>query len=186
MIKKIYSNIIISKNEDNIDELTFKDKEICEEYINIISKLWPEWISDKDKTVMQFIADICKSMNIAGYLSIDNLYELSEKEVIEKILNAPDEYISNSFKKFLKTDKVYSSENPIIDKYCVHIKSKERYIIPLVQTQNKSIRIDKISKPSKKKIEEYLNSQKVTYTYFNFDFKPYNEDKQKILKKHPL
>lgn len=185
-IKKIYNNIIITKNEDNIDELTFKDKEICEEYINIISKLWPEWISDKDKTVMQFIADICKSMNVAGYLSIDDLYELSEEDVIEKILNVPDKYLSNSFKKFLETDKVYSSKTPITDKYCVHIKSKERYIIPLVLSKDKSIRINKISALSKKRIDEYLSSQNITYTYFDFDFKPYNDNKQKVLKKHPF
>lgn len=184
-IKKIYNNVIISKNEDNIDELTFKDKDVCEEYINIISKLWPEWISDKDKTVMQFIADICKSMNIAGYLSIDDLYELSEKEVIEKILNVPDKYLSNSFKNFLEADKVYSSETPVMDKYNVHIKAKERYIIPLVQTQGKNIRINEISEIANKKINKYLNSQKVTYTYFDFDFKPYDKNKQKVLKKHP-
>ena len=53
-IKKMYNNIVIHKNEDGIDELVFKDKDVCEEYIHTISELWPEWISDKNRTIMQF------------------------------------------------------------------------------------------------------------------------------------
>lgn len=184
-IQKIYNNIIISKNEEGIDELTFKDIDVCEEYIDIISKLWPEWIRDKNKTVMQFLADICKSMNIAGYLTIDDLYKLSEQEVIDKILNSEDLYLAENFKKFMKTDKVYSSSIPVENKYCVHIKSKTRYINPLVQTELGTIRINKISKKSKEQIDNYLNTQKINYSYFDFDFKPYEHNKQKILKKHP-
>ena len=66
-----------------------------------------EWVSNKDKTVMQFLADICKSMNNAGYLNIDDLYTLSEKEIINKILCCDDKYLSESFKKFQNTSEVY-------------------------------------------------------------------------------
>lgn len=184
-IKKIYNNIVVCENEEGIVELTFKDKEICEEYIDIISKLWPQWISNEDKTVMQFLADICKSMNVAGYLSIDDLYTLSEIEVIERILNCEDSYLSESFKKFQKSDKVYSSLVPLEDKYCVHIKSKTRYVNPLVQTKLGVKRIHEISSCAKQNIDNYLSTQKVTYTYFDFDFKPYENEKQKVLKKHP-
>ena len=184
-IKKIYNNIVICKNEDGFDELTFKDKEICEEYIDIISKLWPEWISYKDKIVMQFIADICKTMNNAGYLSIDDLYTLSEKQVIEKILTCEDLYIRQSFKKFLQTDTAYTSPILIEDKYCVNVKTKTRYINPLVETELGTIRINKISEKAKQCIQNYLNIKNNNYVYFDFDFKPYEQNKQKILKKHP-
>lgn len=181
-IKKIYNNIIISKNEDNIDELTFKDKEICEEYIRIISKLWPQWISYKDKIVMQFLADICKSMNNLGYLSINDLYTLSEQEIINKILTCNDMYIVNSFKAFKETDKVYTSPIIIENKYCVNPKTKTRYINPLVQSEFGTIRINKISPESKYIIENYLNIKNNNYIYFDFDFKPYKNKNQKILK----
>lgn len=174
-IKKVYDNVVITKNEDNIDELAFKDKEICEEYINIISKLWPEWISDKDRTVMQFLADMCKSMNIAGYLSINDLYELSEEEIINKFTNCEDEYIKNAWLEFRKTDKVYSSNQKVEDKYCVNVKSKTRYVIPLVITKGKVNRIIDISIEAKEKIDKYLTIPKGGYyTYFNFEFVPYN------------
>jgi len=102
-IKKIYENIIVVKNELGLDELAFKDKEVCEEYIDIISKLWPEWVS-------------------------------------------------------------------------VNVKSKARYVIPLVKTNDGPVRINKISEKAARQIEEYLNSPKSGFTYFDFNFKPYETE----------
>ena len=36
-IEKYYNNVIISKNEKHVDELTFKDVKICEYFIHDIS-----------------------------------------------------------------------------------------------------------------------------------------------------
>ena len=174
-IRKMYNNVIITKNEAGIDELTFKDKDICEEYIHIISKLWPEWISDKDKTVMQFLADMCKSMNYAGYLTIDDLYNLSEQEIIEKILNCEDNYLCEKFKLFQNASTVYKSNIPVEKKYCIDVKAKTRYVIPLVKTENGSIRINQLSKQANNEITDYLSLPKGGYyTYFDFEFTPYN------------
>ena len=185
-IRKIYNNIVVIKNENGIDELAFKDKEVYEEYIDTISKLWPEWVSDKDRTVMQFLADICKSMNNAGYLTIDDLYTLSEQEVIDKILNCEDKYLSDSFKLFQAAGTVYSSETPVDEKYCVNLKAKTRYVVPLVKTDEGAIRINKISKKASSQIAEYLNCPKGGYyTYFNFQFIPYERNVVKrYLKKY--
>lgn len=174
-IREIYNNIIILKNENKVDELGFKDKSVCEKYIHIISKLWPAWISDEDKTVMQFIADIVKSMNVKGYLTIDDLYTLSEKDVINKILTCEDSYIRDNFIKFRNATSVYSSDTKINDKYCICVKPKRRYIIPLVKYKNEVRRINEISNSAKKDIDNYLDIQFSKYTGFDFDFKPYNE-----------
>ena len=184
-IRKIYNNVIVAKNEYGIDELVFKDKEICEEYIHTISQLWPEWVSDKDRTVMQFLADMCKSMNNAGYLTIDDLYNFSEQEVIEKILNCEDNYLSQKFKKFQKATKVYKSNVFVLKKYCVNVKAKTRYVCPLVQTDNGPIRINQLSKQANKEITNYLNSPKGGYyTFFDFEFAPYdNVINKKLIKK---
>lgn len=42
---------------------------------------------------MQFLADIVKSMNVKGYITIDDLYELLEEDVINKIKTCNDTYI---------------------------------------------------------------------------------------------
>ena len=173
-IKKIYSNIIVVKNEYGKDELAFKDKNICEEYINTISKLWPKWVSDEDRTVMQFIADVCKSFNKINMLDIDELYSLSEDEVINRFKNCSDKYLKEAWKKFSNCDRVFKSDKIINNKYCVNVKSKTRYVNPLVVINNKTKRIYDISPKSKKLIDEYLKLQKGGYyTYFDFDFKPY-------------
>ena len=122
---------------------------------------------------MQFLADIVKSMNVKGYLTIDDLYNLSEKEVIEKILNCDDNYIKENFIKFQNATSVYGSDTPINDKYCISVKVKRRYVIPLAKYNDKVYRINEISKSASKDIEDYLNIKLSKYTGFDFNFKPY-------------
>jgi len=174
-IKEIYDNVRVLKNEKGIEELGFNDWKICEKYIHIISKLWPEWISDKDRTAMQFLADIVKSMNVKGYLTIDDLYKLSEKEVIQKILNCEDNYIKDNFIKFQNATSVYGSDTPIDDKYCISVKGKRRYVIPLAKYNNKTYRINEISKPTQNNIDKYFSIKHFKYTGFDFNFKPYEK-----------
>ena len=182
-IRKMYSNIVVAKNEEGMDELVFKDKDVCEEYIHIVSKLWPEWVSDRDRTVMKFLADMCMSMSNAGYLIVDDLYSLSEKEVIKKFLNCEDSYLSESFNKFQNADTVYKSDEYVNDKYCINVKTKKRYVVPLVLTENGVERINTISKTADNEINEYLSLPKGSYyTYFDFDFKPYDTPVKKLEK----
>ncbi len=177
-IKKVYNDLTILKNEHGIDELGFKHKEIAEEYIRTVSKLWPVLVGDEDRTVMQFLADMCKSMNNAGYLTVDDLYTYSEQQIMDKILNCDDKYLSESFKNFMKATKVYKSDEPVANKYCVNVNGKARYVNPLVLTEEGAKRISDVSPESNKLISDYLALPKGGYyTYFDFDFKPYNERK---------
>ncbi len=172
-IKKCYNNVTVLKNEDGILELGFNNVEICEEYIHIISSLWPAWIDNKDRTVMQFWADIVKSMNVKGYLTIDDLYCLSEKEIIDKILNCEDQHLRESFSRFQNATSVYGSDTPVNDKYCISVKAKRRYIVPLVKVNDKVLRINEVSKQAADDINRYLNLKFEKYTGFDFDFIPY-------------
>ena len=174
-IKKYYNNLIILKNEDGIDELAFKDLDICENFIHDISKLWPRWIEDEDRLCMQFIADIMKSMNMKGYITIDDLYNLSENEVTQLIKNCEDSYIRNVFESFQKAtrDSVYKSDLPNTNIYCTSVKGKKRYINPLVSVNNKVCRINEVSTKANNDINNFLNMKLSTYIGFDFDFKPY-------------
>lgn len=172
-IKEIYDNICILRNEEGIDELGFKDWKICEKYIHIISKLWPKWRTKEDKTVMQFLADIVKSMNVKGYITINDLYNLSEKEVIDRILNCEDKYIRENFKKFQNATSVYESDVKIEDKYCINVIPKRRYIIPLTIFDGKAKRINEVSEQARDDINNYLNIKDCKYSGFDFKFEPY-------------
>ena len=144
-IKEIYSNIEIQINEEGIQELGFKDKNIAEKFIDGASKLWPLWVSNEDKLVMQFLADIVKKMFEENLLTKKDLYTLSEKEVIDKIENCTNERISKCFKLFRNSTKILESDSPIFDKYCVSITAKRRYIVPLVKYANYYKRVNEIS-----------------------------------------
>lgn len=124
---------------------------------------------------MQFYADIVKSMNIKGYLTVDDLYNLSEAQIIEKIKNCDDEYLKDSFNKFQNAtvDSIYGSDTPVKNKYCIRVKSKKRYIIPLTEYNGKVCRINTISEQTQNDIDEYFNMKLYKYTGFDFDFKPY-------------
>lgn len=174
-IEKYYNNIVILKNEQGTPELGFKHQKVCEDFIHDISNLWPRWIEDEDKLCMQFIADIVKSMNIKGYITIDDLYNLSEKEVIQLIKNCEDSYIRNAFDYFQSATRncIYKKDVPNEDIYCTTVKGKKRYINPLVICENMICRIKDVSSIAKKDIDSFLNTKEYKYIGFNLDFKPY-------------
>lgn len=179
-VKRYYNNLTVLKNENNIDELGFKDISICEQFIDDISNLWPRWIEDEDRLCMQFIADIVKSLNIKKYISVKDLYNLSEKDVINLIKTCDDTYIKTAFDKFQSATRnsVYKSDEvPQKDNYCISVKSKKRYINPLVCYNNKVHRITDVSNSANDNINNFLNMKLHKYIGFDFEFKPYEYNK---------
>ena len=105
---------------------------------------------------MQFLADTVKKMSEKSLLTKKDLDTLSENKVINKIENCADEKIANCFKLFRNSTKIHESDEPVLDKYCVSITAKRRYIVPLVSIDNSYKRINDISDFAKEKIENYL------------------------------
>jgi hypothetical protein len=172
-IEDCYNDIIVGKNEKNIDELSFQNQAKCEKYIHFVSDLWPAWVEGKNRASMQFLADIVKNMNIVGYLTIDDLYTLSEKEIIDRIINCNNSYLSSRFQEFLDCKESYESDRPIENKYCTDVKSKKRYVIPLIKLDDSYVRINKVSVTACKEINNYLQKEWPEYAGLNIDFKPY-------------
>lgn len=179
-IRRAYENVTILKNEDGEDELGFRDLAVCEAYLATASQLWYQWVSDKDRTVMQFLADICRAMADGGYLTVDDLYTLSEREVIARIQNCPDPYLASRFRLFQATDHVFTSPTPFPDRYCVNVTTKTRYVDPLVQTPTSpdhnyltastATRISHLSPTAATQITAYQNTPKGGYYWTGFDF----------------
>ena len=174
-VREIYQNIEVQKNEDGIDELAFQDIKLCESFIHDIAKLWPRWVEDEDRLCMQFIADIVKSMNIKNYITIDDLYKFSEKEVLQLTQNCGDNYIKNAFKNFQNATRssVYKSDEPNNEIYCTSAKGKKRYINPLVSLDNKVSRIKDVSTIANNDINNFLNMKYHKFIGFDFKFNPY-------------
>ena len=181
-IKKIYSNIIIVNKEDNTPEMCFKDKETAERFVEVMSELSILYMDDKRRFGMQLLADIMKKMSELGIISVADLYELSEEEIINKIKSCKDYNISECFKIWQNGLDVKTSDKEIKDKYSINIKAKKRYIDPLVQTENGIQRISNISDKAKECINKCLNYTFDRYVYMDFDF----DDKNKVLSKKKI
>ena len=164
-VKEIYENIEIQKNEQGIEELGFKDIKIAEKFVRGMRKLSNAYIDNKTKFSMQFLADIMKIMSSQNLITKKDLYELSEKEVIEKIENCDYAEISQKFDMWKNAHEIKESDKEVKDKYCVSIDAKIRYINPLVNGR----RISEISEVAKEEIQKALEFKTKKYAYLDFD-----------------
>ena len=162
-IKKIYSDVILDKDEDGTLELSFKSKETALEFVKITSKLSIIYRDDRTRYSMQLIADIIKKLNEDGLITKEDLYNKKESEVIEIIENSKYKEIFNIWKN-AKNVKV-SKEKPK-NVYFVHHGAKIRYIDPLVNKK----RISSISEEAKKEIDKNLSYDMNNYVYLDFNF----------------
>lgn len=162
-IKKIYSDVILDKDEDGTLELSFKSKETVLEFVKITSKLSITYRDDRTRYSMQLIADIIKKLNENRLITKEDLYNKKESEVIEIIENSKYKEIFNIWKN-AKNVKV-SKEKPE-NVYFVHHGAKIRYIDPLVDKR----RISSISEEAKKEIDKNLSYDMNNYVYLDFNF----------------
>ena len=170
-IKEIYNNIVVVKNEEGIDELAFESKEIAEKFIHAMSMLSKMYRREKTAFSMQLLADIMKKMSDKNLISMDDLYKLSEKDVITKIENCKENNISNCFNIWKNATGVNTSEVLPENNYYVSIeKTKIRYINPLVKNGAKYERAYDISESARNDINDALNYKTARYTYLDFDF----------------
>lgn len=176
-IKRFSDNLVILKNEHDIDEIGFRDLSICKEFMQLSLPLFSNYHSDKTRATMQFLADILKSMELRDYLTIDDLYAMSEREVIDWILSCGDKTLSTAFREFQRATSVYGSSTIKKDRYCTDVKTKIRYTIPLVQGDDETgaTRITDLSKQVDRNIKKFLEAKLPKYVGFDFEFTPYTE-----------
>lgn len=163
VIKEIYEDIQIIENEDNIQELGFKSIKTAEKFIDGASKLWPLWISTEDIITMYFFADIIKKMYNQKYITKEDIYELSEPQIVDLMKNSKDKNISDLFNKFMNCNNFIDCEEYKADKFCVSKKVKRRYINPLTRNG----RIYDVSIKAKEKIDDYVNMKISKYAYID-------------------
>lgn len=176
-VKRFSENITVLHNENGIEEFGFCDLEVAKEFTKGVLKYFAIFHSDNDRAFARFIADILKSMMLRDYLTIDDLYAMSEREIVDWILSCGDKTISEAFRQFQRATSVYSSSSAKKDRYCTNVKAKVRYIVPLVQGNDETgdRRITELSKSISQAIIKYLDSKQSKYVGFDFEFTPYTE-----------
>lgn len=163
-VKEMYSNLTILSNENNIIELGFKDKEIAEKFVIGASKMWMDFQGNKDKLVMQFIADSMKTAINKKVFEETDLYKYSEMEIIDRIINCNEKNLSNNFKSFMESTDIDEGPIPPKDNYYIGFDVKKRYINPLV----KDVRLTDISTKSKELVDQVKNYKFENYAWFQF------------------
>ena len=176
-VKRFVDNLVVLKNENDIDELGFRDLDVCKAYVKEGLEGFANYHSDEMRVTMQFIADILKSMILHDLITIDDLYTMNEREVVDWILSCGDKTISEAFRNFQRATSIYANSTAKKDRYCTNVKSKIRYVVPLVQDEDAetSQRITEVSASTHRAIKKYLDEKTSKYVGFDFEFTPYSE-----------
>ena len=104
-------------------------------------------------------------------IDIKEMYNLSEKDIIDRIKQCNENNIAECLKKWENAIEVNTSETLPEGKYFVNIeKVKKRYINPLVKLNNEFKRIKDISEKADIDINEALNYKSAKYVFSDFDF----------------
>ena len=159
-IKEIYNDIEIQKDENGIDELSFKTKSIARKFVKVTSRLSVIYREDRTRYSMQFLADIMKKLSEEGKISREDLYILKESDVIEIIENSK---YKDVYKIWKETKRVKLSVEEPKNVYYIKLGAKVRYIDPLVNGK----RITDICKLAKNMIDKNLSYDMTKYVYID-------------------
>ena len=161
-IKEIYDDIEIQQNELGEPELGFKTKRLARKFVRVTSKLSVIYRQDRTRFSMGFIADVLKGLESAGEITVEELYDLKEADVIKLIENSK---YGKVFEAWRKAKKVKASKTKPKDVYYVYQKHKVRYIDPLCRGE----RMSKICKIAKAAMDKNLAYDMGNYVFLDFE-----------------
>ena len=157
-VQEIYNDVIVVKNEDGIDELAFQNLDVARKFIRAVKELSIIYIEDRTRYSMQFIAEIVKCLVADWLLKIDDLYHLSEAEIIE-IIEKSD--YKDIFEKWRSSKEVVVSKVKPENDFSINLSSKIRYINP----KKKRKRVYDIDDECRELIDEVRGYDMSNYVY---------------------
>ena len=160
-IREMYGDIVVQSDENGVKELGFQTKKVARKFIKLTSQLSIFYREDRTRYSMQLIADILKKMSEAGRISVADLYQMKESEVINLILASDYGDAFWAWQKARKIKKAKSPEQCPDGVYVVNCQAKVRYIDPLWQDE----RMSKACKIAKGYIEKNLTYKMEGYLY---------------------
>ena len=162
-IREIYADIVVQLDENGVKELGFQTKKIARKFVKLTSQLSIFYREDRTRYSMQLIADILKKMSESGRISVADLYQMKESEVIKLILASDYGDAFWAWRKAKKIKKAKSFEECPEGVYVVNCQTKVRYIDPLWQGE----RMSKACKIAKGYIEKNLAYKMEGYLYLS-------------------
>ena len=169
-IAEIYNDIEIQQNESGEMELGFKTKKVARKFVRITNKMSVIYRDDHHRFSMKFIADILKALKDDEKISVEDLYDKKESDIIKIIEESKYGEIWNIWRKAKRASVSKTKPKNV---YYVHQKSKVRYIDPLCCGE----RMSKICKISKNAIDKNLSYKMDNFIYL--DFRPFSDSEAK-------
>ena len=152
-LDEMYSDLAVATNEYGSDELCFQSIRIAKKFVDVSLRNSYLYVSDQDRFLMQYLADMVRNAIRAGALEQDDLYA-TESEALKKL--RAHKKIQDVWDTYTKISSVIISDYEMKDRYCVNVSAKKRYIDPLVMDGGKVARISHIDENVKKDIESFL------------------------------
>ena len=133
-IERAYNDIVVLKNEDGLDEIGFKTLEIAEDYCRRFCMIGHILQLNENKLTLHMLGQIMNQAVEKGILHEEDFMNKSESEIMEVLDQSGDRL----YKTFRTMTKIEHTEQPLPqDQYfCISLNVKQRYIDPLVSTEN--------------------------------------------------
>lgn len=165
-IRRCYNDIIVLKDENGIDELGFKTKEIALEYCRHFCLIGHILQLNENKLTLNLLGKIMNQAVEENVLAEEDFMNLGEKQVIarleEKLI--PGTKLYSLYKTFRNMTHIEHTNEPLENHYCVNLKVKQRYINPLVQIdKNTSLRLTQAMEEGKKIVQDFLSYSDTEY-----------------------
>jgi len=137
-VKSIYDDLIVVKNDENVDELCFKSITLARQFVDLSLKNSYWFVSNEDRFSMQYLADLIREAVDNNVIEYDDLFT-TERVVISKLKSNPQ--TSENWDNYTKISSVSTLPKKDPSIYCVNIPAKKRYINPLILVDENKIEI---------------------------------------------
>lgn len=162
-IEKTYKDLYVSKNEETIDELAFKDISVAELFTKQCCNVGRFFQTNEDKMSLEYLSHIVKCAISENIFNESDVYSYREAEIWEKMYTNGSLLLKEKMDHFSKLHKIMCS-NKYVDSECtIHMNVKKRYIDPLVN----NIRVSLCSKKANKYIQDFIQYKESEYAYID-------------------
>jgi uncharacterized protein len=163
-VKYMYRKMTININDENEQEIGFSELDNALFFYEGVAKDYMLTQSNEDKLSMCLLGDIIKLAINKKIIKLNDMYELSEKAVIDK-LNTSD--LKDIWYIYTNLSDIKRSDDEIKDYYVIENGSKRRVVNPLVNNQ----RLNDISSKAKEIYNSYIEYKDSKYAYIEIDKK---------------
>lgn len=167
----IYNNIIIAKNEYDVDEMCFKSREIARKFACLSLDNGYFMCNGVSTISNQLFADILRLAIERNIIADTEFMHSTEDEIIKKIECSKEDKMKKLWKIYQEFDSVTSAKKSITGKntYSVCVNVKHRYIDPLCLNNGNVNRISKIDVNLNKQIKDFKQSNSRIYYSIHLD-----------------